>query len=728
MNLSFSALNATYAFGKFDRVTIEGISYQVHMRTEAGYVFTQDDASGLAKQFSHAELGRLGALGRIRSERDHYDPIAAQKRLMRPHVSLNALVGKEKHRLSKKEAYCEAVAELHREEKLKLTDASLLENMDRVMGRAIQFAGNLNPGGNKNVPISENFSKAPSPRSLRRWLKERNDYGLLGLVDNMSKRGNRNTRMSPEAIGLMMAEVRGYLSKDRPTIKMIHEKVHQAFHERNEERAKGGQDELDIPSREKVRRAIRTLDPFLVERARNGEAAARKKFRPVLDGIEVSRALERIEIDEWPVDVMTLMESSGIYAHLSDEEKRWLGLYVEGDKTEPNKKRGRKKDRWSLSAAICCATRCIVGMVVNRSPNADVAVNLLEMISTDKGTWADAVGSMTAWDMHGTPELIVFDGGSSYKAQRFRLAAGDLGVVWEMAMAGVPENRGTIERVFKTFSTDFAPRLSGHTFRSIIEKGDADPSARAALSVDDFTFALIRWVVDIYHNTPHRGLDGETPVKAWRRLSSEYGVTPPPDMAMMRTCFGHERKYRLDKTGITVLGVTYQSEILQTHFRRKDPLKVEVRWHPKDIGWISVCLSGKWFQVPALDTTLQGVPAQTWLTAVRHTSAANPMSNRLDTAAVREAIKAISLRNAAAMGAAGLNHEDWSEERMAEAERDLIAGIEFYERAVLTKENGELGHTIPSVEGLTGSPSEMGWRQRAALPNDSRNNLTIEED
>lgn len=97
-----------------------------------------------------------------------------------------------------------------------------------------------------------------------------------------------------------------------------------------------------------------------------------------------------------------------------------------------------------------------------------------------------------------------------------------------------------------------------------------------------FTFALIRWATDIYHNTPHRGLDGETPVKAWRRLTQEYGVSPSPDMNMMRLCFGQERKYQLDKTGITILGVRYQAEHLQAHMRRKDPHMVDVRWHPKD--------------------------------------------------------------------------------------------------------------------------------------------------
>ncbi|WP_339109985.1 Mu transposase C-terminal domain-containing protein [Thioclava sp. GXIMD4216] len=341
--------------------------------------------------------------------------------------------------------------------------------------------------------------------------------------------------------------------------------------------------------------------------------------------------------------------------------------------------------------------------------------------------------------MHGTPELIVFDGGSAFKSMRFRMAAEDLGVMWEMAMNGVPENRGTIERAFGSFRSDFAPRLSGHTFSSIMEKGDADPEKRAALSLDDFTFALLRWVIDIYHNTPHHGLGGETPVKAWRRLSKLHGVTPPPDAEMMRLCFGHEREYRLDKTGITILGVRYQSEATQALFRREAPEKVSVRWHPKDIGAISVKGGNTWYEVPALDPSLQGVAAQTWLTAVRHVRDANPKSNRLDNVAVRDAIRAIKERNDAAMAAAGLNLEDWSEKRCAKEEKKLLAGIEFVERKELRNAKEGLGMEIPASSELTvaaekpctaetpAKPAKRTTKTRSVTPTSSKSNMTIEE-
>lgn len=706
MDLSFSTENARYAFSKKDLVTIEGVPYRLHQETEVGFVFIRDDETQLARSFTHEEMRRLGNEHRIRVQQGHFDPHAAVKRQLHAGTACNALVGRIKTRMSKREAYCQATSDMRREGLLKMTGESYDVNKFTVMGRAIELAGNLNPTGADKLPKGEDFSQPPSFRTLRRWLAAADEFGVSGLIDRIDSRGNRTSRMGPEAIGLMMKEVRKYLSVEKPTIKHIYEQVCLSFHDRNADREERGLDQMPIPSRETFRRAVRALDPYQVELARNGEAAARKKFRPVMNGITVTRPLERVEIDEWTVDVMTLMESSGMYDLLTDDEKRSLGLYIEGDEPIDGKKKRKNMARWTLTAAICCATRCIVGMVLSRNPNAEAAVQLLQMITTNKGAWTDAVGGLTPWDMHGTPELIVFDGGSAFKSQRFRMTVNDLGVMWEMAMNGVPENRGTIERVFGTFATDFAPRLTGHTFSSITEKGDVDPEKRAVLKVEDFTFALIRWVTDIYHNTPHRGLGGDTPVKAWRRLSNEYGVLPPPDMEMMRLCFGQERQYVLDKTGITVLGVEYHSDALVTYMLRKDPHKIDVRWHPKDIGGISVRMGEKWFEVPAKDSTLKGVSAQTWLTAVGQTSAANPTANRLDNMAVREAIKAIEARNEQAKLASSLNLEDWTEKRMEYAEQNLLAGIKFYDRKEPTQQKGVLGHEIPSTQELTGEPMD----------------------
>jgi len=717
MELNFDIDNARYAFGKFDRVHINGMACKVIHQSEDGYVFGADDSVGLAQGYTHGQLSRLGAQGRIRVEMGYYDVASARKRLFQSAGFVNDLPFKSHARLSKKDAYCEALLELRRDGLIKMTDESLGANMVLIKGKALEYAGKDTRVGDDGLDISRNFGEAPSPRTLRRWLVAKDELGLIGLADAMHRRGNRTRVMGPEEIRLLMTEVRKYLSPEKPTIKMIHEGVQIVFAERNAERVKVGLGVLTTPSRETVRRAVRELDPFQVTLAREGEAAARKKYRPVLNGLDLTRPLQRVEIDEWQVDLIALMNDSGMFGLLTDDERAAMGL-------------NKDKARWWITVAICCTTRCILSMVLSRQPGGEAATQAVQMIMTNKGKWADAVGALTAWDMYGRPELIVTDGGAAFKSERFRFACADLAIATEIAINGVPEVRGTIERVFKTFVLDLMLRLSGRTFSNILEKGDSDPTKRAALTIDDLTFALVRWVVDIYHNTPHRGLDGETPIACWRRLSTQWGVMPPPDMHTARTVFGQHKTATLDKTGITILKVRYHSEKLSTWLRREDSCTVNVRWHPKDIGAVSVQLGDQWHEVPSVDASLEGVSAQTWLTATRTVRAGNPKSNRLDLPAVRQAIKAIEERNEAAMAAASLNLEDWSAEAFARAEKNVLAGVEFHERASSPQNDSELGRAIRDhVEPSDATPpARRTAAKRVGNAPKTQTTLNIEED
>jgi putative transposase len=689
MDLSFKTENARFAFGRHDRVTIEGASYSVCSYNEEGYVLTRDDATRLSVAFGHDQLSRLASARRIHVERDHFLPEQARRRLTSSTVKISTLSGKAAARVSKRDAYCEAFAELYRDGQIQATDESIRANMRTLMGAAMAYVDNLNRFGADRIDVSTDLSQPPSPRTLRRWLQARRQGGVQGLVDTMHRRGNRGSTMGPESVGLMMKYVRGYLHAEKPTVQIIHERVLVAFADRNADRAEQGLDPLVVPSRETVRRAIRALDPYEVELARNGPAAARKKFRPVSTGLNLTRPLERVEIDEWTVDLITIMRTTELYEILTEEEKLALGL--DGSKA-----------RWALTVAICCTTRCIVGMTLSRTPKGEAAARTLEMVVSNKGQWADAVGALSSWDMHGVPELVVTDGGPAFKAERFRYSCADLGIAFEIATNGVPEVRGTIERVFGTLARDLMPRLSGRTFSDVIAKGDRDPRDRAALTVDDLTFALIRWVVDIYHNTPHRGLEGEAPLACWRRLSQRYGVQPPPDMEQTRLVFGERLERRLDHTGVTMLGVRYHSEKLATWMLRRDPQSVELRWHPMDIGAVAVRLGAEWHTVPAVDTSLDGVPARTWLTAVRHVRAGAPKSRRTDMSAVRGAIKAIEARTGQSMMAAGLNLEDWSEETVDREERKLFEGNTFFEAAPPARDGSGPGRAIPDLSDVTG--------------------------
>lgn len=270
---------------------------------------------------------------------------------------------------------------------------------------------------------------------------------------------------------------------------------------------------------------------------------------PVGEGLRLTRPLGRVEIDENTINVISLTESWGLRSLLTEEERKILGL--DGSKA-----------RWFVTVAICATTRCILGMAFSRSAKEKASLQVLQMILRDKGKRADAAGSLGSWDMHGTPILIVTDNGAAFKSELFRTACADLGITTLRAPAGLPQMRARNERFFHSLNTGLLPRLPGRTFGSIREKGDADPEARAALTFDDLAFCLVRWIVDIYHNTSHAGLGGETPLHCLRRLTAEWGVQPPPDMGLHRVIFGERLPRKLSREGVTVMGLRYHSEAL----------------------------------------------------------------------------------------------------------------------------------------------------------------------
>lgn len=51
-----------FAFGKYDEVILDGISYRATDCSDDGYIFVRTDASDVAQSFSHADLSRTARL------------------------------------------------------------------------------------------------------------------------------------------------------------------------------------------------------------------------------------------------------------------------------------------------------------------------------------------------------------------------------------------------------------------------------------------------------------------------------------------------------------------------------------------------------------------------------------------------------------------------------------------------------------------------------------------
>lgn len=665
---------------------MDGISYRATDRDDFGFVFNRTDSTGVAESFTHQELSRRVTLGKLEHRRDAFLPETAKRRLRAPSRELSTRPLKQQLKAKYHESLVRAFFEMEVEGKVKRTEVSVAAMLPEIKFRAGRYLSVPSEGdlgaadGNKMI--------VPTKISASRLLKRVAAFSRDGMsaLYGRSANGSRSRRIGPNELALMSKTVQNFLTMEQPTVAQVVEDVRDAFIAENRLRKNEGKPLLIMPSRETIRHAVRNLDPFEVDIARFGLDEARKRNAPVGKGLELTRPLERVEMDEWKVDLLSLMAQNGLWSVLSDEEKASLG-YEEG-----------KKPRWYLTVAICATTRCILGMKLSRTPSARSAMQTIDMVVRDKGVLADAVGALSPWNMSGTPELIVADCGSAFIDFDTRAGATDLGIHIDAGPAGMPELRARIERMFGTMSTKLISRFSGRTFSNTIQKGDYDAEARAALTTDDLSEALVRWVVDVYHRTPHAGLSGETPANCWKRLVDQYGVAPMPCVKLRRKALGTRLKRTVAKTGITVLGIRYHSEALARWFMHSSSREVRVRFYSEDLGAIAVELNGEWIEVPSVFERFQGERAQTWMMAVREIQASVAAQQKVDEDVIFNAMNRIREINGNAMARIGLMVEDYSEERIASLENGMLIGFNVDEkpRDAMRLSNTDMGLELPT--------------------------------
>ena len=298
---------------------------------------------------------------------------------------------------------------------------------------------------------------------------------------------------------------------------------------------------------------IGRLDQFHVLAARKGEKFALARYRTDSGGHRPAKPLERVEIDEWQVDLMTLLVEVGVWKTLTPKEMAAV-----------------ERSRLWCTAAIDVASRCILAAKLHdRDPCGDTAVEVLELALGDKSRLADQVGAASSWPYGGKIDALVSDNGSAYRSARFMTAAFDAFVEIVRPEAGQALRRPHIERFFGTLSTQFLHWYHGRTFSDYLRKGDHDPQAEATVCADAFAKGFLRQLIDVYHNTPHSELAGQTPHAAWMRLANKHGAPPAPGPKHMRRAFGLEFRRKVDKRGLRFLGLQYNSSEVQEHFGKE---------------------------------------------------------------------------------------------------------------------------------------------------------------
>ena len=500
----------------------------------------------------------------------------------------------------------------------------------------------------------------PGAHTLLNWTRkyQKAGFNIMALVPCTHRCGDHRSWMEPGELAVFDQLIAEYASPLRPTIDQIHERATNLYADFNSARAEQGLEELRVPSRSTVYRAIKRMDPYETYLQRYGVDAANKKFAIIEYGVQVLRPMERIEIDEWECDLMTLVSEAGLLGQLTRTQVAVLEVI-----------------RLVICVAIDCATRCVVGLTLSRSASSEAALRTLEFATLDKTDIAISFGCRAGWHQGGRPETIAADMGAAFVSDDFKMGCAGLHARLINPPGGVAKLRSRIERLFGTFASHFVSRFRGRTHSNPEQRGDYDAEAEASLTDHDLLSALVTYIVDVYHKRKHAGLQGEAPADCWDRLVSKYGLPAPVDAMDRRAIFGAELKRRISGRGIRVFGADFTCDELRHAYKHSHQREARLRFDPLDLGWIAVEVGDRWYPAHDLSGALSGTTFYQWSAFANTVMDHNRERAEISAEIYHDGLRRLELLSTEAAKTAQLGRMKFTADEIDRAERTLGLGL-----------------------------------------------------
>lgn len=425
------------------------------------------------------------------------------------------------------------------------------------------------------VPISDLYHNGQprvqlkvSLRSTYRWLKAYDD-DIRCLIPQWPGRG-RELGLAKEVEELILTVVNElWFRAEKCTVDDIWSEVLLRVKEMNQ--AKDAENQVEAPTRSTLhRRIIKVEQEYELGRKKPNNT------KQVSQMPSPERPLLRVEIDHTVVDLILVDEADGLP----------LG-------------------RPTLTSVLDIATRYPLGYYLGFEPPSYLAVcEALAHAFKPKGDVQQLYGTAHPWQAYGLPWELVVDNGKDFKSRHLEDACLSLGIQLTYAPKEAPEFKGSIERFFRTQNEGLFHKLSGTTFSNIFERGGYDSLTAAKLTLQDLDRALHIFLLDIYAQQFHHGLQG-IPAKRWEMFLAD-GFQPrlPANVKDIDILLGRVVERVPQHYGLTIYGINYNHEALgRLRYLLGKGEKVRVKFHPADLSKVHIYDPTKndYITVPAVD-------------------------------------------------------------------------------------------------------------------------------
>jgi len=330
----------------------------------------------------------------------------------------------------------------------------------------------------------------PSVSTLYRWYK---DYISDEINRNIAAMVNPKTRVrgrqgSPECMDLFFETVDEYYLQSTKMGGLNVEQTYNQF----DKRFKAFLANLPEKERKDIRgisrsvfyELIKEIDPVEVCIAREGWTVAHSRFRNSVNHYITSRPLELVQIDAVHINI-----------GLRDLDGNYIGMPV-------------------VFFAIDVFTRAILGYVISYAKQRrEDLCSAIELIKCSILPLAKPAHTKHGWPLYGKPEWIQHDSGifSSNQFVAFLLNAE---ISPYQNPAKTPWFNAYIERFNRTFRLRCCQRIPGYLGKNTTDlKDTVNIKTVAYTTADEFRQIVEAFILDEYHQTPHRGLSGKSPAE-----------------------------------------------------------------------------------------------------------------------------------------------------------------------------------------------------------------------
>ncbi|WP_316570420.1 Mu transposase C-terminal domain-containing protein [Neobacillus sp. YIM B06451] len=417
------------------------------------------------------------------------------------------------------------------------------------------------------------------------WKKKWEEIGdIRGLVsgDKGPKTGSRN-KVVVKMIEDIVEEF--CYSGENHTDVSLHAELALRIKETNELREK--EDKINNISISQFRREKKKLiDQYRVDQAKLGSVEAKRRKVGTTKEVLTTRPLERVEIDWTPAHMMLINPATGkaerpTFIYGIDKYTGYpLGFYFTFDDVN--------------TAAL---KQCLLHIIMPKH-------YIKELYPEVKNRWIT----------YGKPEVIVLDNASVNESLDFEDACLQLGIEIQYTKVASGNQKGTIERGFRTLNDRYFHSMFGTTFSNPQEKGLYDSQGKACITINTFIYMVHLMLVDDLAQSYSEKRKG-TPADLWAKALEfnphlSFPLTQTVDDLKLALMSGLATR-KVQESGVMIEKEYYNSSSLM-ELRSKLKAKysnkeyhVRVRYDLADMREVYVWDEFKGYYIKAIQTGIE---------------------------------------------------------------------------------------------------------------------------